>query len=259
MGIQSENLAEDLYHLLLRCSSQRDPYSLCGQIVTELHEYIPYEQARILFFDISGKINGSLLYGVSRRIWENFMDYYKQDLSVSSYSLKKPLQISEKEKISVCDWTDQSGRQKDFPLFARDYVRPLKLTYCLGIGLSDQNNCIRAIIVLDRTRKTPFSEDEIKLIQKLRPLLENYFIGLLLPAPEEFSAMSFLGAQFHLTKREQEVVSLLNESLSTADLGSRLNISIGTVYKHIAHIYEKCGISSRQELYRLFQTAKSPV
>lgn len=91
-----------IYQLLSRCCTKHNPYDFCGQIVTELSFFIPYAQARILFLDVSGKICGSLLYGVSKRSWENFMDYYKQDLVESKYSLKEPVTLSEREKISVC-------------------------------------------------------------------------------------------------------------------------------------------------------------
>ncbi|MGI6069794.1 MAG: helix-turn-helix transcriptional regulator [Blautia sp.] len=258
MAIQSNNLAEDLYQMLLRCCSQYDPYNFCGQIVKELHLYVPYEQARILFIDVSGKISGSMLFGVSQNTWENFLDYYHEDLTGSRYSLKKPLHLSEKEKVSVCDWTQDVERKQRCLTFAEEYVRPLKLTYCLGLGLSDKENCVRSIITLDRTSPKPYTEDEILLIRKIHPLLERFFISLLLPAPQEFSAIAFLEQQFALTNREVEISELLCAGMIPADIGKRLCISVSTVYRHIANIYEKCHIKNRQELFQLFAKTKSP-
>lgn len=64
------------------------------------------------------------------------MEYYQEDLGGSIYSRKDPLHLSPDHKIEVCDWTD-SERIRSHEEFYRDYVRPLHLTHCLGIGFSD--------------------------------------------------------------------------------------------------------------------------
>lgn len=42
------------------------------------------------------------------------------------------------------------------------------------------------------------------------------------------------------------------EGLTPTRISQRLVISVSTVYRHIANIYEKCHVTNRQELYRLF-------
>ena len=49
-----------------------------------------------------------------------------------------------------------------------------------------------------------------------------------------------------------EIVELLLDGLAPALISQRLSISVNTVYRHIANIYQKCRISNRQELYKLF-------
>ena len=51
-----------------------------------------------------------------------------------------------------------------------------------------------------------------------------------------------------LTRREQEVAQLLCEGVSPENIGKNLCISLSTTNKHIAHIYRKTKVSSRQEL-----------
>ncbi len=243
-------LTDYLYQFLLRCSSEHNPYDFFGKLVEELNVLIPYNQARIIFLDISGKVQRSLLYGVSKKNWDIFMDYYKEDLIGSRYSLKNPIHISESEKISICDWDDPKMREKH-ELFIADYVQSLRLKYSMGIGFADSENCIRVIISLDRVKSEKFTEDELQLIRQIRPLLENYYINMLLTPPEEFSAIGFLGKQYHLTKREMEIVQLLCSGLASKAIGERLGLSTATVYRHIANIYEKFHISNRQELFAL--------
>ena len=51
-----------------------------------------------------------------------------------------------------------------------------------------------------------------------------------------------------LTRRENEIVSLVKQSLSTRQIARRLRISMRTVENHLAHIYTKTETASREEL-----------
>lgn len=51
-----------------------------------------------------------------------------------------------------------------------------------------------------------------------------------------------------LTRREVEVVTLLCQGASTQKISANLLINIRTVYKHVENIFEKLGVSNRQEL-----------
>jgi DNA-binding NarL/FixJ family response regulator len=53
-----------------------------------------------------------------------------------------------------------------------------------------------------------------------------------------------------LTPRELEIVRLVSAGLRNAELGARLNITEGTVKKHLHNIYEKLGVETRVELVR---------
>ena len=54
-----------------------------------------------------------------------------------------------------------------------------------------------------------------------------------------------------LTRRENDIVSLIKQSLSAKEIAKRLDISLRTVENHLAHIYAKTGYSSREELHKL--------
>jgi len=57
---------------------------------------------------------------------------------------------------------------------------------------------------------------------------------------------------FPLTKREMEVVELLVNGSSNAEIASRLYLSETTVKKHVSHIFKKMNIKSRGQLIRLY-------
>jgi two-component system nitrate/nitrite response regulator NarL len=48
-----------------------------------------------------------------------------------------------------------------------------------------------------------------------------------------------------LTEREREVLTLAAEGLSASAIGGRLFLSGSTVKTHLAHLYDKLGVSDR--------------
>ena len=250
--------AEQIYQLLLHCGAQRTSSDFCSQLVKELADLVTYDQARVLFLDRSGKIYDSRLFGVNERQWKDFMYYYDNDLVFSKYSLKEPMRLSQKEKVYAQNyWYDLDEKTEDKSAFVDDYVRSLRLYHSMGIGLSDQENCIRSIIVLDRMQDVPFSYQEIELVKIIQPLLENYHIDLLLKAGVASSPLQSFKQTYFLTKREAEIVGLLMDGLTPVLISKRISVSVATVYRHIANVYQKCHISNRQELHRLFSRQKS--
>lgn len=253
----SRKQEEQIYQLLLRCGAQRTISDFCSQLVKDLASLVPYDQARVLFLDRSGKIYDSRLFGVNERQWKDFMYYYNNDLVLSRYSLKEPIRLSQKEKVYAQNyWYNLDEEAEDKSVFVDDYVRSLHLYHSMGIGLSDQENCIRSIIVLDRMQDIPFTFHEVELAKVIQPLLENYHIDLLLAAGLASSPLQSFKQTYFLTKREAEIVGLLMDGLTPSLISKRISVSVATVYRHVANIYQKCHISNRQELYRLFSGQK---
>jgi DNA-binding NarL/FixJ family response regulator len=54
-----------------------------------------------------------------------------------------------------------------------------------------------------------------------------------------------------LSVRENEIAALVKQSLTTGQIAERLGLSIRTAENHLAHIYDKTGVSSREELFNL--------
>ena len=62
---------------------------------------------------------------------------------------------------------------------------------------------------------------------------------------------SQVGRRFGLTQREQEILELMAQGISTADIADRTCISYGTVKTHVGHVYRKLGVHSREEAVAL--------
>ena len=61
--------------------------------------------------------------------------------------------------------------------------------------------------------------------------------------------------QEELSPREIEILEQMAEGLNSSQVAAKLFISLGTVKKHIEHIYRKLHIKSRVELVLWYQQA----
>ena len=69
-------------------------------------------------------------------------------------------------------------------------------------------------------------------------------------AAEPFERFDYLPEADILTAREAEVLQLLQEGLTNAQIAHHLSIGIETVRTHARNIYRKLGISTRRDLAR---------
>ena len=64
-------------------------------------------------------------------------------------------------------------------------------------------------------------------------------------AAEAGSLPGFFLSEYRITGREDAVIRLLAEGLTTRDIGERLFVSPRTVETHCLNVYRKCGVSNR--------------
>ena len=143
----------------------------------------------------------------------------------------------------VRDWTNAPNDE-----WKLDYLSQLGINYSLGFGLFDSNQMMRMNFMLDRTSRTNFSEREQWYVLKAVPMLNNIHKLLIGSVQTGSSSYAEMPEFIALTRREQEIVTLLYEGVSTRNISRRLKIAESTVNKHIAHIYVKMGVQNRQEL-----------
>ena len=58
---------------------------------------------------------------------------------------------------------------------------------------------------------------------------------------------------FHLTKRESEIVDYILQGKSNRDIATMLHISLNTVNNHVANVYEKTDVKNRVELVNIIK------
>jgi DNA-binding NarL/FixJ family response regulator len=59
---------------------------------------------------------------------------------------------------------------------------------------------------------------------------------------------------FHLSEREEEILTFLCQGMEYKEIGERLSISLNTVKKHVVHIYEKLHVNNKANALRIAYT-----
>ncbi len=105
----------------------------------------------------------------------------------------------------------------------------------------------------------PLPQFLIKIFVNLRPLFFGIFVRLILmpfekrtePANEAQAPLS--QAASLLSRRELEVARLAAKGWTNTQIADQLFISVATVKRHLATVFEKLNINSRRELSKALQ------
>ncbi|MBD5452058.1 MAG: helix-turn-helix transcriptional regulator [Lachnospiraceae bacterium] len=111
--------------------------------------------------------------------------------------------------------------------------RPLLYGFCMQILFSEKGEEKRGETDLVKSRAEDEEKADLNLSEKLKA--------------------------YGLTKRELEIAGLIAEGKSNGEIAEQLYISETTVKKHVSNIFEKMGISKREELIRIAFGGKEPL
>ena len=234
---------KDIYDVLTICGRSHNPRSFAIDILENIGVLCPFDQALAFFLDGNGKLCGQERKNINEKVTQMYLEYYAEvenkQFSLFIDNRENPHQPT----INVRDWRRETSTD-----FIPNYIKPRGIKYSCGFALYDINGNPRIVIALDRQSDSPFYNGELYNLQLavtgLNHLHKNfYYQGFSLSAIKQSTWEAA-----RLTAREIEIVDLLTQGISPANISKILYISPSTTYKHIAHIYEKLHVSSQQEL-----------
>jgi DNA-binding CsgD family transcriptional regulator len=127
-----------------------------------------------------------------------------------------------------------SARQLHQTGFYSDYIHPLGLEHTLKLCLpAGPRRTVR--LSFFRGPGPDFSERDRAVLALLRPHLHQAYLD----------AEHRRGGASRLTHRQWELLRLVAEGYTSAQIGRRLGVSEGTVCKHLENIYRRLQVSSR--------------
>jgi DNA-binding CsgD family transcriptional regulator len=123
------------------------------------------------------------------------------------------------------------GRDLEASWLYQEALVPAGVRYEIGLELSHGEDEMSAV-VLSRGPGRDFSERDRLILRLLRPHVDAALRRAQVRAP-------------HLTPRERQVLTLVRDGLTNAQVARRLGIGEATVAKHLEHVYSRLGARSR--------------
>lgn len=138
---------------------------------------------------------------------------------------------------------------RESPLY-REYFRPGGIAHFLDLGLPERSPRQRSLILLRSEDAADFSERDRAVLELLRPHLYHLETHAALRRQlaatlREQNGDRENGAYAFLTPREREIVELVAEGKTNAEIAAVLWVAPSTVKKHLEHIYPKLGVGRR--------------
>lgn len=233
---------EKIYNFILYCGNVHELNLFSVKILSGLTELCRFDQALFYFLDGNGKVCSHHLMNIDEQWSTMYLGYYSK-IEDGRYGLSRVMQeASAKPTINIRAWKQEPSNK-----FICDYIYPRGLKYSLGFVLFDINGMPRTVFSLDKTKDENFTDKEFTALCLAVPQLNNLHKKFFYPQCRQgIGQVSSKAA--NLTAREIEITNLLCQGVSPANISKMLHISKSTTYSHIAHIYEKLNVSSRQEL-----------
>ncbi len=141
--------------------------------------------------------------------------------------------------------------------FYKEYLSKFDLGLVAGVSIISSGRFVGAVTLYKSESKKDFSSKDLYILNQLLPHLQ-----IRLASSEEATLKNkqqiynLLVYNYHLTKKEIDIVGQIKEGLTNQEISDINFTSINTTKNHIAHIYDKFTVKSRTQLLQYLSSAK---
>lgn len=133
----------------------------------------------------------------------------------------------------------------------QDVYKALNIHHTLKIILV-YNDLLLGDINLYRTKDSAdFSDRDLRIANLIKENLALILSKLVTQTVKKSSPLSLKSQSFNFTKREAQVLELIRQGISDAEICDRLDISLSTLKKYIHQLYIKTNANNRIHLLRI--------
>lgn len=247
-------------NILLDLYTINDIKQLSNKVLHVLRMMIPFSKGYFALLDENGRFDNenSAFAGFDEHSEKKYKEkYFDIDNIKYIFDLNNGTFVFQNQKMLDGEAHSDAGKGSDF---YKEFLHPEKIPYGAGIAIIESGK-IRGILNLFRSAGLgDFSEKSIYILNILKRHLENIVRNVYLVDIRNFDAVSskcfdYAVSDFALSHREAEILRLIADGKSNAEICSGLRVSISTVKKHVYNIFNKAGVNSRTQLlnqiYRL--------
>ncbi len=230
---------------LLACGGVHKPYEFCVTVLDRIRDIVPYDQGLFLMLDGNRKVLRSHFVGFSD-LWSSMYTNYYSKSTLHGFDLnQEAVEPEGRGFVVLIDWREYDWIRDDFMV---NYIRPRRLNQSLAFTFFDLNGSPATAFSLDRLVDRTFTEQEIEVVSLITAHLNNLYKNMFARPQGQVRIWDHVLGSDELTSREKEVLELLCQGVKPSYIARELRITVSTTNKHIAHIYRKLGVDSRQEL-----------
>ena len=141
--------------------------------------------------------------------------------------------------------------------FMREWLEPIGAHFGAGLNIAQDGIAYGNVAIYRSLEEGDFTDLDMAVLGVVNEHLCTCFARLF-PMGLQSGALSpessELAARYHLTPREEELVTKVARGVPRRSLAEELFISENTVKRHLNSVYAKCGVRSFDELARLVGT-----
>ena len=215
-----------------------------GEIVVRIGELVPCLEIHYQEFDVRARATRALIPGDPEDDPDLDAQYWKLGpCPIVRYRCATG-DLAAVRLSDVADWR----RYAETPLY-REYFRPSGIKHMADLGLPDRAGLRRSLVLFRGLADRDFRQRDREVLETLRPHLRQLETTAALRRRLSRRLASqqqpWAAAASPLSRREREVVELVAEGKTNAQIAAELWIAPGTVKKHLDHVYEKLGVAHR--------------
>lgn len=220
-----------------------EPYPV--EVLARLQDLIRCDALTYQELDLHGKRFGTMV-GIGPEAEDDDGELYWTlgPCPISSYRAR----TGDLRAVTMSDLIGQR-RYHELAIF-REYFQPAGFDHMIDLGLPVAVRWHRSFILFRGTESGDFSQRDRTVLEMLRPHLYRLEAHAALrrrlaEASRTQDGNGDSSAYAGLTPRELEIVELVAEGKTNAQVAAQLWVAPSTVKKHLEHVYEKLGVRGR--------------
>jgi DNA-binding CsgD family transcriptional regulator len=231
--------------ILLELYQITDTKKMRKRFLESIRLLIPYSQASFTLatrLDDKVELTDYITHDISPDILARYQAYYK-DRDYLSYAFSYAKSMVYRDS----DLVDEPIRRKTD--FYREFLEPGGIPFAGGLVFV-REDVVLGVMTLFRSKEMGnLKGKDVFVLDVFKNHLENMLVKNHNNCSDQLLGLK----EFFLSKREVEVLYLLNQGYGNSEIADKLVISLSTVKKHINSIYRKMNVKSRIQLIHMLE------